>query len=130
MRQMKMSWMHSWEKNPLQPRHQTLLATDRRSHRGPFQDDDEPDEDELDALLNEEPRPAVQPKQQTTKQKGPFEDDEDDEDELDALLAEEPQKNKVNSAATGNTGGDQPSKDNGREDDFADDEEAMAEMGW
>lgn len=98
--------------------------------QGPFQDDDEPDEDELDALLNEEPRPAVQPKQQTTKQKGPFEDDEDDEDELDALLAEEPQKNKVNSAATGNTGGDQPSKDNGREDDFADDEEAMAEMGW
>lgn len=99
--------------------------------QGPFQDDDdEPDEDELDALLNSEPRPAAQLNQQTTKQKGPFEDDEDDEDELDALLAEEPQKNNVNSTATGNTGGDQPSRDNARHDDFADDEEAMAEMGW
>jgi replication fork protection complex subunit Csm3/Swi3 len=98
--------------------------------RGPFEDDDEPDEDELDALLNENPRPVVQPQQQTTKQKGPFEDDEDDEDELDALLAEEPQENQVNGGATGNTGGAQPSKDNERDGDFADDEEAMAEMGW
>jgi len=97
---------------------------------GPFEDDDEPDEDELDALLNENPRPAVQPQQQTTKQKGPFEDDEDDEDELDALLAEEPQNNQVNGGATGNTGGAQPLKDNRRDEDFADDEEAMAEMGW
>lgn len=97
--------------------------------RGPFQDD-EPDDDELDALLNEESRPAVQTKQQqTTKQKGPFEDDED-EDELDALLAEEPQKNQTNGGATGNVGSAQHMQDNGRDDDFADDEEAMAEMGW
>jgi replication fork protection complex subunit Csm3/Swi3 len=98
--------------------------------RGPFEDDDGPDEDELDALLNEEPRPAVQPtQQQTTKQKGPFEDDED-EDELDALLAEEPQTNQHNGGATGIVGGAQHSRDSGKDDDFADDEEAMAEMGW
>lgn len=98
--------------------------------QGPFQDQDEPDEDELDALLNEDPQPAAQPKQPTTKQKGPFEDDEDDDDELDALLAEEPQSNKVNGSATGNVGGTQHSTDKGKEADFADDEEAMAEMGW
>lgn len=97
--------------------------------RGPFQDDDGPDEDELDALLNEDSRPADQPKQQTTKQKGPFEDDED-EDELDALLAEEPQKSQPNGGATGNVGGAQHLRDSGKDDDFADDEEAMAEMGW
>lgn len=98
--------------------------------RGPFQDDDEPDEDELDALLNKEPQPAVQPKQQTTNQKGPFEDDEDDEDELDALLAEEPQEAQVNGSATANLGSAQHSKDGTKDADFADDEEAMAEMGW
>ena len=98
--------------------------------RGPFQDD-EPDDDELDALLNEESRPAGQTKQQqqTTKQKGPFEDDED-EDELDALLAEEPQKNQTNGGAADNVGSAQHTQDNGKDDDFADDEEAMAEMGW
>ena len=98
--------------------------------QGPFQDDDEPDEDELDALLNEDSRLVAPPKQQTTKQKGPFEDDEDDEDELDALLAEEPQQSRTNGGATGNTGGAQPSRNNEKEADFADDEEAMAEMGW
>jgi len=98
--------------------------------RGPFEDDDGPDEDELDALLNEESRPAVQPtQQQTTNQKGPFEDDED-EDELDALLAEEPQKGQINGGPSGNVGGAQPSRNSGKDDDFADDEEAMAEMGW
>ena len=101
-----------------------------KKSQGPFQDDDEPDEDELDALLNENSRPAVQPQQQTTKQNGPFENDEDDEDEFDALLAEQPQNNQVNGGAAGNPGGAQPLKDNGRDDDFADDEEAMAEMGW
>lgn len=97
---------------------------------GPFQDDDGPDDDELDALLNEESQPAVQPtQQQATKQKGPFEDDEE-EDELDALLAEEPQKNQTNGGATGKVGGAQRSRHSRKDDDFADDEEAMAEMGW
>lgn len=98
--------------------------------QGPFEDDDDPDEDELDALLNEDLRPAVQSAQQATKPKGPFEDDEDDEDELDALLAEEPQQNQANGRATIDTGGPQPSKASRKDDDFADDEEAMAEMGW
>jgi replication fork protection complex subunit Csm3/Swi3 len=99
--------------------------------QAPFQDDDEPDEDELDALLNEDRQFTAQPtahhKQPVTKQKGPFEDDEDDEDELDALLAEEPQ-------TTGNKGGEagniQHMTNPGQETEFADDEEAMAEMGW
>jgi replication fork protection complex subunit Csm3/Swi3 len=100
--------------------------------QGPFQDDDddEPDEDELEALLNEEPHPAVQPKQPTTKQRGPFEDDEDGYDELDALLAEEPQRTYVAGGASGYIGGAQQAKDVGKDADFADDEEAMAEMGW
>jgi replication fork protection complex subunit Csm3/Swi3 len=108
----------------------SVVANGPTKSQGPFQDDDEPDEDELDALLNEDPRPTVQPTQQTTKSKGPFEDDEDDEDELDALLAEEPQQKQVNGSATGNTSSAQPSRGSGRDDDFADDEEAMAEMGW
>jgi len=98
--------------------------------QGPFQDDDEPDEDELDALLNGEPRPTVPPKQPTMKQKGPFEDDEDDEDELDALLAEEPQRTPVNDSMISNINGAQLSNNGERDADFADDEEAMAEMGW
>ena len=97
---------------------------------GPFQDEDGPDEDELDALLNEESRPAVQPtQQQTVKQKGPFEDDED-EDELDALLAEEPPNIQTDGTANGNTSSAQPSRNSAKDDDFADDEQAMAEMGW
>jgi replication fork protection complex subunit Csm3/Swi3 len=95
--------------------------------QAPFQDDDEPDEDELDALLNEDRQPTAQPKQQATKQKGPFEDDEDDEDELDALLAGEPQ---TTGSSVGEAGNAQHSTNKGQETEFADDEEAMAELGW
>jgi len=110
---------------------QNITGNSSTKPQGPFQDDDdEPDEDELDALLNEDSRPTVQPEQPATKQKGPFEDDEDDEDELDALLAEEPQQPPVNGSAIGNIGDAPRSNDNGKEADFADDEEAMAEMGW
>jgi replication fork protection complex subunit Csm3/Swi3 len=96
----------------------------------PFQDDDEPDEDELDALLNEDRQPTAQPKQQATKQKGPFEDDEDDQDELDALLAEEPHATGNKGGVAGDSSNTQHSTNNGQEADFADDEEAMADMGW
>jgi replication fork protection complex subunit Csm3/Swi3 len=98
--------------------------------QAPFQDDDEPDEDELDALLNEDRQPTPQSKQQATKQKGPFEDDEDDEDELDALLAEESQATGNKDGIADNTSNTQHSTDKGQEADFADDEEAMADMGW
>jgi replication fork protection complex subunit Csm3/Swi3 len=98
--------------------------------QAPFQDDDEPDEDELDALLNEDRNPTAQPMQQAAKQKGPFEDDEDDEDELDALLAEEPPATANKDGVAGNIGNTQHSTNKDQEVDFADDEEAMADMGW
>jgi replication fork protection complex subunit Csm3/Swi3 len=92
--------------------------------QGPFRDD------ELDALLNEEPQQAAQPRQQTTKQKGPFEDDNDDDD-LDALLAEEPQTSgNDNGGESSKAIGSQHPTNTGKDIDFADDEEAMAEMGW
>lgn len=54
--------------------------------RGNF-DQDMPDDDELDALLNAPlAKPAMMP---TSKPRGPFEDDSDDEDELAALMAEQ-----------------------------------------
>jgi replication fork protection complex subunit Csm3/Swi3 len=97
--------------------------------KGPFQEDDEPDEDELDALLNEDLRKTnIAPQEQPSKQKGPFE--EDDQDELDMLLADEPQQS--HSAESGNNKGtEKPNPtQGGKEADFADDEEAMAEMDW
>lgn len=95
--------------------------------QGPFQDDDE-DEDELDATLNEDSNSRREPTQkEPAKPKGPFENDEDDQDELDMLLAQEHQH-------TGNANGPNTRDDNNskapQEPDFADDEEAMAEMGW
>ena len=83
----------------------------------------------MDALLNEDQRQTdVAPQGLPSKQKGPFE--EDDQDELDMLLAEEPQPNhpaesdkKKNTEHLNQSLG-------GKEADFADEEEAMAEMGW
>ena len=98
--------------------------------QGPFQDDDEPDEDELDALLNENSGPTAQPTQPTQKPKGPFEDDEEDEDELDMLLAEQPQNSRARDASNDKATGTGSSAEREQEPDFADDEEAMAEMGW
>lgn len=95
--------------------------------QGPFQDEDE-DEDELDAMLNEDSNSRSQPAQKKpTKPKGPFEDDEDDQDGLDMLLAQEHQH--TGNANGSNTRNDSQSKES-QEPDFADDEEAMAEMGW
>lgn len=102
--------------------------------RGPFQDDDdEPDDDELDALLNEDSTTNSRPTQeQPAKQKGPFEDDDDDQDELDMLLADEPQNSRVNGSGDSANVNQQNQNGNGEgnEADFANDEEAMAEMGW
>lgn len=102
----------------------TSTGNDPAKSKGPFQDDDEPDEDELDALLNEGSGPTTQPKEPTQTSKGPFEDDEDDEDELDMLLAEEPSNTRTNGTHVA------ASNEKEKEPDFADDEEAMAEMGW
>jgi replication fork protection complex subunit Csm3/Swi3 len=97
--------------------------------KGPFQDDDEPDDDELDALLNEDLRQTtIAPQQQLSKQKGPFE--EDDQDELDMLLAEESQHSRP-AEGSNNKDSEKAKPTQGRKEaDFADDEEAMAEMGW
>lgn len=103
----------------------TLSTNGPAKPKGPFQDDDdEPDEDELDALLNEGSGPKTLPEVPKQKSKGPFEDDEDDEDELDMLLAEEPSNTRANGAHTA------AENQKEKEPDFADDEEAMAEMGW
>jgi replication fork protection complex subunit Csm3/Swi3 len=97
--------------------------------KGPFQEDDEPDEDELDALLNEDLRQTnIAPQEQPNKQKGPFE--EDDQDELDMLLAEEPQQSHPAEGSNNKDSGMANPTQGGKEADFEDDEEAMAEMGW
>lgn len=100
---------------------------------------DMPEDDELDALMAENPpsapsAPGASSRPQQ-KPKGPFEEengddggDEPDQDELDALLAEEPYVGGATKAAS-----DVPAaQDAGSEehrDDFADEEEIMAGMG-
>ncbi len=51
--------------------------------------DDEPDEDELDALLAESDQTSKFAAPQQRRQTGPFQDDVDDDDDLDALMAEQ-----------------------------------------
>ncbi|KAI7180730.1 hypothetical protein KC343_g12456 [Hortaea werneckii] len=97
---------------------------------GPFEEDDDdgPDEDELDALLaGETPAAPVPAPQQSKQRRGPFEEEDGpDEDELDALMAEEGSKGDRNA---------QPQRPPPLEtrrfhdDEFADEEEAMASMG-
>ncbi|SMR50014.1 unnamed protein product [Zymoseptoria tritici ST99CH_3D1] len=82
---------------------------------------DEPDDDELDALLAENDAAAAPP--QSAKTRGPFAEDSDDDD-LDALMAEQESNTRDKSSV-------QAIKPPAEEDDdFADDEEAMASMGW
>jgi replication fork protection complex subunit Csm3/Swi3 len=91
---------------------------------------DAPDDDELDALLAENSSAtSVAKTAPGQRKKGPFEDDDSDEDDLDALLAEEP--SLLNGKVVG--GGAQKSSEANDnqlpfEDDFADEEEAMAGM--
>lgn len=111
----------------------TPHTTSRQQHkpRAPFEEDDdtEPDEDELDALMAEDAQ--VAPQASTVEQRrprGPFEEEDagPDEDELDALMAEEPHGGDKPS---GHVPKDQAGQDAGSQDDFVDDEEAMASMG-
>ena len=91
-----------------------------------------PEDDELDARLNEDAqtRPTSSTRKQRSTQ-GPFEEVDDvEDDELDALLAEQTgedsagaSRRPVDSSKVSNPGGNEP-------DDFADDEEAMASLGW
>jgi replication fork protection complex subunit Csm3/Swi3 len=105
---------------------QTEGAPPRNNHN-PF-GEEEPDEDELDALLAESETPAIS-KQNNTN---PSEDQEPDEDELDALMAEDAMNDSAPkslfggpvSSTTATNAAPIPN------DEFDDDEEAMAGMDW
>lgn len=100
-----------------------------RDNHNPF-GEEEPDEDELDALLAESetvPLPAT--RQNNTR---PAEDQEPDEDELDALMAEDAMNDSVPKSIFGGpvsstTATNTSSRPRGQ---FDDDEEAMAGMDW
>lgn len=104
----------------------------QQKRRGPFEeDDDEPDEDELDVLLAESnhdqaSRPIPRPFEAPGRKQ-----DDPDEDELDALLAEQPSASRKASNSLETTSGAQAASGNrDRDDEFAEEEEIMASMGW
>lgn len=92
-----------------------------------------PEDDELDALLadnDSSPRSAARMENQL-KSRGPFDEDEDDDfDDLDALLSEQPAVQSGRSNPSPRNDANKPAS-NGpfAEEDFADEEEAMASMG-
>jgi len=106
----------------------------QQKRRAPFEEDDDgPDEDELDALMAEnEPTAPRAAQSKPQQQRGPFEEDDagPDEDELDALMAEEQGSSGGTNAATTQVAGQSSRQEQRDGDDFADEEEAMASMGW
>lgn len=92
--------------------------------------DNAPDDDELDALMadNDPAAKESQSRQRQQKQKGPFDEDED-EDELDALLAEQSALDSRHDAASKSRQSNVAPQKERVVDDFADEEEAMADMG-
>jgi replication fork protection complex subunit Csm3/Swi3 len=112
------------------PETQQSEGAPARNNHNPF-GEEEPDEDELDALLAESeavPVPATS-KQHNTQ---PAEDQEPDDDELDALMAEDATNDSAPKSLFGGpvsvttaTNAAQT-----RQDEFDDDEEAMAGMDW
>lgn len=95
-------------------------------------DDHAPEDDELDALLAEQDTSTQGPRQGGQRSaKGPFEEDSDPEgDELDALMAEHESAAAATSVSRNVVANKAPQHGNAREDDFADEEEAMAGMDW
>jgi replication fork protection complex subunit Csm3/Swi3 len=89
------------------------------ARKGPFENDDQPDEDELDQLLAEQANPEGTRSRLAQVRQGPFIDDDDDD--LDALLAEQDQAQTAIPSRPANL---KPQE----EDDFAAEEEAMAGM--
>lgn len=90
----------------------------------------EPDEDDLDALLAEE-ESATTTQNQKPSNAPPTKDHEPDEDELDALMAEDAQNDNAPKSLFG--GPMSSTKNNAQRpppDDFDDDEEALAGMDW
>lgn len=96
----------------------------KQKGRGPFDEDDDdgPDEDELDALLAEQPSQINVP---SARQQPPRNDDDAPDDELDALLAEQDQSSSKNLFTPTN----QPSANANNDDEYAAELEVMAEMG-
>ncbi|WPH02173.1 Hypothetical protein R9X50_00502800 [Acrodontium crateriforme] len=91
---------------------------------------DAPDDDDLNALLAEaeQNESAKAAPIQQRKPRGPFEDDDDDdpdEDELDALMAAEPSSDAIPFAKSTQT-----TRQRKPDNDFADEEEVMADMDW
>lgn len=111
------------------PEAQSNEGAQARNNHNPF-GEEEPDEDELDALLAEsESVPLPTTKQNNTQ---PADDQEPDEDELDALMAEDAMNDSVPKSLFGgpvssNTATNAASQPR---DEFDDDEEAMAGMDW
>lgn len=100
-----------------------------RDNHNPF-GEEEPDEDELDALLAESeavPLPAT--RQNNTQ---PAEDREPDEDELDALMAEDAKNDSVSKSLFGGPVSSTAATNAASRPrhEFDDDEEAMAGMDW
>ncbi|KAI5199176.1 hypothetical protein AUEXF2481DRAFT_42575 [Aureobasidium subglaciale EXF-2481] len=99
------------------------------NRQNPF-GEEEPDEDELDALLAEgENAPATTSKQHNTQ---PAEEQEPDEDEMDALMAEDALNDSAPRSLFGGPVSSNTTKTAAQQphDEFDDDEEAMAGMDW
>lgn len=108
----------------------SAVSTAPKQQSAPF-GKDEPDDDELNALLAESApnQPAAPVAAQSTIRRGPFEQDSDDEDELEALMAEQGSSTShVTKDPQGTSGADSSAKESNN--DFADEEEVMASMGW
>jgi len=103
-----------------------------RNNHNPF-GEEEPDEDELDALLAESEL-ASAPAPATSKQNNAHtaEDQEPDEDELDALMAEDAMDNSIPKSLFGGPVSSATATKAApiAHDEFDDDEEAMAGMDW
>jgi replication fork protection complex subunit Csm3/Swi3 len=114
------------------PKTQQPEGAQPRNNHNPF-GEEEPDEDELDALLAES-EAASAPAPVTSKQNNtqPAEDQEPDEDELDALMAEDATNDNVPKSLFGGPVSSTPATNAAPDpqDEFDDDEEAMAGMDW
>lgn len=88
----------------------------------------EPDEDELDALLQEASAETFQTQSPTIKTRQSIQ--EPDEDELDALLAEDGPAAAAPKSLFGGPSSREKSPPKQPVDDFADEEEAMAGLDW
>jgi replication fork protection complex subunit Csm3/Swi3 len=115
------------------PETQQTEGAQARNNHNPF-GEEEPDEDELDALLAEseaDPAPAPAGTKQNYTQ--PAEDQEPDEDELDALMAEDATNDNAPKSLFGGPVSLNTAATNAApipQDEFDDDEEAMAGMDW